>query len=786
MEIKRKEKNRVFKKKIEENLDLFDTNRIYNIVYKVMEYKELIIIKENSKGKDRKKKKKIRNCISLYNYFVIFLVKTFMIINIFRWIKGNKLFSYNYQYSKISLKIKGVGENNILGNKTKTNYTFEKINYPDEVKINGIKQDIIYYKYYFNLTNNTVELTWNNSLNNCDYMFYECINITEINFSSFDTSLVTSMNSMFFNCSKLILLDLSNFNTSIVTNMDHIFFNCSSLTSLDLSNFDLSIVTSMNSTFYNCSSLISLNLSNFNTSSVTSMNNTFFNCSKLTELNISTFDTSSVTTMNSTFYNCSKLAFLNLSNFVTSKVTNMDNMFFNCTKLTLLDLSNFDTSKVTNMHYMFYNCLSLMSLNLSNFNTSLVSSMNRMFFNCLSLISLNLSNFNLPNDSDVHNMFYSCTNLVYINLNNLDEGKLKSFDGMFFEVPENVVVCINQNISKIKILPQIITKTCYTIDCSDDWKSKQKKLINNTNQCVESFNNTLENSQNYNDNNVNMTIYDDNNNSLNICRCELDKCLICTELALNNNLCKMCNNNYYPMENEQLNIGNCINCYHRPEGYYLVHDIYKKCYNSCKTCNNEGKNIIHNCIQCKDNYPFSIKNNNYYNCYKKCDYYFYFDEKNNYYCTSNLSCPKEYPILVENKTECIKYDIKDIIINLILNVEKNKTEKSKDEEIKYYDNILQTIENEFTSENYDTSKIDNGQDDIIRTEKITTTLTTCENQKNIINNNVTRIDLGECENLLRNFYNISINESLYIKKIDIIQDGMKTLKVEYNVYSKLT
>ena len=41
------------------------------------------------------------------------------------------------------------------------------------------------------------------------------------------------------------------------------------------------------------------------------------------------------------------------------------------------------------------------------------------------------------------------------------------------------------------------------------------------------------------------------------------------------------------------------------------------------------------------------------------------------------------------------------------------------------------------------------------------------------------------EILLRNFYNIPNNESLYIKKIDIFQDGMKTLKVEYNVYAKL-
>ena len=50
---------------------------------------------------------------------------------------------------------------------------------------------------------------------------------------------------------------------------------------------------------------------------------------------------------------------------------------------------------------------------------------------------------------------------------------------------------------------------------------------------------------------------------------------------------------------------------------------------------------------------------------------------------------------------------------------------------------------------------------------------------------MTRIDLGKCEALLRNYYNISINESLYIKKIDIEQNGMKTLKVEYEVYAKL-
>ena len=38
------------------------------------------------------------------------------------------------------------------------------------------------------------------------------------------------------------------------------------------------------------------------------------------------------------------------------------------------------------------------------------------------------------------------------------------------------------------------------------------------------------------------------------------------------------------------------------------------------------------------------------------------------------------------------------------------------------------------------------------------------------------IDLGDCEKLLRNFYNLTKNQTIYMKKIDIIQDGLKTKK----------
>ena len=64
--------------------------------------------------------------------------------------------------------------------------------------------------------------------------------------------------------------------------------------------------------------------------------------------------------------------------------------------------------------------------------------------------------------------------------------------------------------------------------------------------------------------------------------------------------------------------------------------------------------------------------------------------------------------------------------------------------------------------------------------KITYTITTTKNQKNQINTNTTTIDLGHCETKLKEEYNISMNESLYILKIDILIDYM--VKIEYEVY----
>ena len=150
-----------------------------------------------------------------------------------------------------------------------------------------------------------------------------------------------------------------------------------------------------------------------------------------------------------------------------------------------------------------------------------------------------------------------------------------------------------------------------------------------------------------------------------------------------------------------------------------------------------------------------------------------------------LKCPKKYPKLIEYKKEYIKYDIKNIIDNLETNLKNKSQAISKFEEIEYYNEILQIAEEYFKSEYYDTSKLDNGQEEKIESEKLKITFTTIENEKNKININTTVIDIGECETLLREYYNISKDEKLYLKKIDIIQEGMKTSKIGYDVYYNL-
>ena len=639
------------------NKNLLD-NRIkeFNIIFDLNKRKNSF--NDGNKLKEKHEKKRKNNIIQIFisnSNIVVTTIKFLILINVFCRIKSFIYFLNCFHDSKIRLKVKGIGENKIINDI----YT----NYFKEVFINGEKRNEISNIYSFEKEDNCVELILNENINSTENMFKECIGITEINLSNFDTSLITSMDSMFEGCKSLTSLDLSNFKTSSLKRMIFMFSGCESLTSLDLSHFD------------------------------------------------------------------------------TSSVTRMDSMFSHCSSLTSLDLS---------------------------------------YFNFLSATSID-------------SMFSECTNLEYINIYNFNEEKLKQ--NMFQDVPNNLVLCIKSglnrrlsynynNVLSNNTLSDILNNKCFIIDCSNDWKTKQKKIIND-NQCIEScdkINQFEYNGKCYEQ--CQNGVLTENNNPTNKCKCELDKCSLCPQVALNNDLCTQCNDNYYPKENDSSNLGNYINCYKEAEGYYLDNNLYKKCYETCKTCNKQGNSENHNCLTCNINFPFIMKKNDNINCYKNCSYYYY-PKENNYYCTMNFSCPEEFPRVKKNSMECTNSLNAEDVMNEILKIDVDGMQESKLEITKYYNKILENIENAFTSIYYDTSNIDNGQDEVIKTDKMTITFTNSENQKNNVNKNTTSINLGECETLLRNYYKLSSNETLYMKKMDIVQEGTKALKIEYDVYCKL-
>jgi surface protein len=126
---------------------------------------------------------------------------------------------------------------------------------PTQVYLNGKIQNLTpCYKLNVNVSGSVIKLIYD--VNHFTFihlreMFYSCEEITEIDMTNFDTSLVTVMDSMFKRCHSLSSLNISNFDTTNVERMDDMFNECYLLKSIDLSSFDTSSVHHWNICFMN-------------------------------------------------------------------------------------------------------------------------------------------------------------------------------------------------------------------------------------------------------------------------------------------------------------------------------------------------------------------------------------------------------------------------------------------------------------------------------------------------------------------------------------------------------
>ena len=276
-------------------------------------------------------------------------------------------------------------------------------------------------------------------------------------------------------------------------------------------------------------------------------------------------------------------------------------------------------NKLKNCCSMFSGCSDIYEMDFSNFDITEVTYMNSMFSGCSSLISLNLFNFGNSEVKCTCSMFSGCTNLNYINLGNFNETTIWSghFNGMFSNVPSNVVICLNPTANIIK---SKLTQKCSNFICTNDWSSNQKKIAGEEcyyNDCSEHDTLKMEyNGQCY-QTCPHGTYQDETDSFKNKCKCELEKCRTCPQEALVLNLCEKCHTGFYPMENDIKFKGKYFECYKEIHGYYLdeINSIFKKCYKTCETCDKKGDDNNHNCLSCKSDFKYELNLSNHINCY---------------------------------------------------------------------------------------------------------------------------------------------------------------------------
>ena len=179
------------------------------------------------------------------------------------------------------------------------------------------------------------------SVTDMSYMFYGCTAFNFIRFYNFDTSSVTSMEYMFAECTSLKSINLQTFTTTQLQTVKGMFSGCSLLESMDFTFFDTDSLTNLDYMFSNCVSLTSLHFFYFyGPNLIETMNYVFNNCNSLKIIDLSNFETTTVTSMNGIFADCTSLIELEIPNFYMQQLMENTDVFKNVNKLRYINIEN--------------------------------------------------------------------------------------------------------------------------------------------------------------------------------------------------------------------------------------------------------------------------------------------------------------------------------------------------------------------------------------------------------------------------------------------------------------
>ena len=195
------------------------------------------------------------------------------------------------------------------------------------------------------------------------------------------------------------------------------------------------------------------------------------------------------------------------------------------------------------------------------------------------------------------------------------------------------------------------------------------------------------------------------------------------------------------------------------------------CHKICDTCEYTGIKIDdQKCITCKHSEEYCYMNNEN-NCFDTKNLtYNYYNKIGKLICIpSQENCPNDYPFENKNTKECKEsISFKDLVSEEYIITNNKET----------IDKVIKILKEQINNKN-----INNSEDTIIKGKNITFHLTSPEKQKEYIDNNlyenISSIDLNECENILKEFY--QIKEPLIIMKVDIKRNDTRSTQVEYEV-----
>ena len=543
-----------------------------------------------------------------------------------------------------------------------------------------------------------------------------------------------------------------------LTNSSTMFSLCKEISKIDLSEFDSSKIVNMSQMFYQCNNLEYINLKNFDTSSATNISKMFFGCKKLTSIDVSGFNTAKVENMAGLFGYLELIEEFNLDNFDTSSVTSMQWMFMGCTKLTKINLSKFKTSNLINIGLFFHNCISLKSFDLSSFDTSRVKCIASMFFGCISLESINLQNFKTSSVIDIRWMFQGCIKLKYIDISNFDLSHVQTAKEMFADCEKLEQIKFNNStiINEISDMGSMFEncKSLISLDLSFIDTSKVSNMSSAFNNCG-------------------------NLKFLNLPNFNIISAQDMTSIFKGCNSLKFINA-YSFIGNNDINLEDIFNdilenlifCIKDNSQIENINPLIKQknAVNNCsKVCDYDKKKLNSENGMCVDNCTYIATTRYEFNniCYSGCPEGTKSSFFNEFYCIEILEF-----------TPC---ETKDLFNkNCVLEDKNLNTTQSIINQIKYdiqTGNILSLLKN---------LNNDEKQELVLSESNAIYQITSTNNQNNIdYNNGISVINLGECENKLKEIYNLH-ETPFIIFKTDIYQEGLLMPIVEYEIYHPYT